>query len=121
METHIDRPRAVALARATDVPRWPEFISAIAQIERLADGDISPGSRFRETRTMFGRQAFEETTVADLEPCERFVLAAHDHGIDDRAVHKLQEHGSGTRLVLSFEGRPPRYRWLRVWRLPSGA
>ena len=55
---------------------------------------------------MFGRNATEEMTVAELDPPYRLVLTAFNHGTAYRAEHVLEAEGTGTRLTLIFEGRP---------------
>lgn len=52
--------------------------SAVDSVERLDDGDgFNVGTRWRETRTMFGRQAAEEmeVTAVDVSRSYRVVAA----------------------------------------------
>lgn len=42
---------------ATDIPRWPTTVAAIARFDMPTPGPVALGTRFRETRTMFGREA----------------------------------------------------------------
>ena len=102
----VSAPPDVVFAVVRDVESWPQFISAIRQVEMLTPGAPSIGSRFRETRTMFGRTATEEMTVAELDPPHRLVLTAFNHGTAYRAEHVLEAEGAGARLTLMFEGRP---------------
>lgn len=106
VETMIEASPARVFAVLTDVPRWQGRIRAIAEIEMLTSGPPTVGTRFRETRTMFGRSATEEMTVAELVPPHRFVLAAENHGTRYRITHTLAEAGAGTRLALVFEAEP---------------
>jgi uncharacterized protein YndB with AHSA1/START domain len=106
IETMIAAPPAKVFALMADIPRWPENISAIEKLEMLTPGPVAVGTRFRETRTMYGRQATEEMTVAQLEPPTRMVLTAESHGMRYVADHVLQAEAGGTRLTLTFEGEP---------------
>jgi hypothetical protein len=99
-------PREIVFAVAIDIPRWPEVISSIDRIELLTPGPIAVGSRFRETRRMFGREATEEMTVSELAPPQRFVLTAENHGTRYRAEHVLAPADTATRLTLVFSGEP---------------
>lgn len=103
---HVDAPPERVFVLATDVARWPELITAIGRVELLTPGPLDVGTRFRESRTMYGREASEEMTVAALEPPRRFVLTAESHGTRYRADHTFEAERGGTRLTLDFEGVP---------------
>jgi hypothetical protein len=55
---------------------------------------------------MHGSRATEEMTVAELAPPSRLVLTAENHGARYRAEHLFASEAGGTRLTLSFEGKP---------------
>lgn len=56
---------------------------------------------------MFGRQATEEMTVAELQPPSRFVLTAQNHGTRYRAEHLVTARGQDhCHVKLTFEGQP---------------
>lgn len=102
----VEAPPEVVFATVADIPAWPRYISSIERIEMLTPGPVAPGLHFREVRTMFGRQATEEMTVAELTPPLRLVLTAFNHGTAYRAEHLCEPQGRQTRLRLVFEGRP---------------
>lgn len=106
VETVIAAPIETVFALMTDLARWPDAISAIDRIDVLTDGPVAAGTRFRETRRMFGREATEEMTVAELSPPTRFVLTAFNHGTAYHAEHVLAATEGGTRLTLIFDGTP---------------
>jgi hypothetical protein len=62
---------------------------------------VAVGTRFRETREMFGRKATEEMTVAEIEPPRRLVLTAFNHGTAYRVEHLLTAESAGTRVTLA--------------------
>jgi hypothetical protein len=72
----------------------------------LTPGPVRTGTRFRETRKMHGSKSTEEMTVAEFAPPDRFVLTAENHGARYRAEHLFAAEDGGTRLTLSFEGKP---------------
>jgi carbon monoxide dehydrogenase subunit G len=52
----------------TDIDHTAETLSSVERVERLDDGDgFGIGTRWRETRTMFGRQATEEMEVTEVQ------------------------------------------------------
>lgn len=99
-------PPEIVFATATDVAGWPRFMSGVASVELLTPGKVAIGTRFRETRAMFGRQAAEEMTVAELVSPQRLVLIACNHGTAYRVEHTFSPEAGGTRIALKFEGRP---------------
>ena len=106
IQAEIDAPPDVAFALVADIPAWPRVISGVQSVEMVTPGAVAVGTRFRETREMFGRQATEEMTVAEIEAPLRLVLTAFNHGTAYRAEHLFEAHGGGTKLELAFEGRP---------------
>jgi len=55
---------------------------------------------------MFGQQASEEMTFAEIDPGSRFLLMGHSHGTNYRSEHVFSDCSDGTRLEISFEGKP---------------
>lgn len=106
VETLISAPPERVFALLIDIPRWPETIVAIIRIDLLTQGPIAVGSRFRETRIMFGREASEEMTVDEVGSPHRLVLTARSRGTAYRAEHLLEAHNGGTRLRLIFDATP---------------
>jgi hypothetical protein len=106
VEAFVDAPPQAVFATAADIARWPQFISGVEAVEVLTRGEVGAGTRFRETRKMFGRQATEEMTVAGIAPPQRLLLTAFNHGTAYRIEHGFAPEGAGTRATLTFEGRP---------------
>lgn len=106
IEALIEAPCETVFAAVADIPEWPQYISAIESIDMLSPGPVEAGTRFHETRVMFGRRATEEMTVAEISPPRRLVLTALDHGTAQRAEHLVEPLGPQTRLRLVFEGQP---------------
>ena len=106
VETIIDAPPPAVFAVAADIAAWPQFMGGIRDVDILTPGPIASGTRFRETRIMFGRTAAEDMTIAEFQPPSRLLLTAFNHGTDYTVDHTLTSAGSGTRLLLRFDGRP---------------
>jgi hypothetical protein len=99
-------PPDIAFQTVTDIAAWPKFVSAIEAIELMTPGAVGPGTRFRQTRVMFGRRATEEMKVAEMLPSRRLVLTAYNHGTAYRVEHAFAPEAAGTRMTLNFEGQP---------------
>ena len=90
----------------TDIPGSVEAIDGITGVEVLSDGPFGPGFRWRETRTMFGRAASEEMWVTDAEEPRSYEVAASSHGTDYLSSYTFEEVSGGTRVTLTFSGKP---------------
>ena len=88
----------------TDLDRAEETISAITEIERLDDGTgFGVGTRWRETRIMFGRTATEELEVTQLEPGNSYVVEAESHGARYRSEMTVEPvDDAASRLTMTF-------------------
>ena len=87
VECFVEAPPDAAFSAAIDISNWPRFISGVQSVELLTPGPVAAGTRFRETRSIFGRQASEDMTLAQIEPPRRFLLTAFNHGTAYRAEH----------------------------------
>jgi carbon monoxide dehydrogenase subunit G len=104
LEIDVAAPPEVVFATVTDVANWPSFVRGIDKLELLTPGPVGVGTKFRETRTMFGRSATEEMTVAAHDPPRRFDLTAENHGTRYLARHEILPAAAGARLRLEFGG-----------------
>lgn len=103
---HIAAPPERVFARMTDLRKAPEFISKIKRLEVMTEGPIRVGTRFRETRVMFGREATEEMEVTELDPPNGYALGCESHGCRYRIEFRLTPSGDGTEVQMRFEAVP---------------
>lgn len=86
----------------TDLDSAANTLSGVSRIEKLTEGPYRPGTRWRETRTMMGREATEEMWVEDAERPRRTTVCASSRGVDYRTVIELQAHAETTELSMDF-------------------
>lgn len=107
VDTLIDAPAETVWAHAADLDRWAETISAITKVEKLTDGPVGVGTRFRETRVMFGREASEEMTIVEFNEPSRISFDAASHGAEYHSVMRFDPVDAGrTRAVIEFHAKP---------------
>ncbi|MFN8125888.1 MAG: SRPBCC family protein [Candidatus Nanopelagicales bacterium] len=95
-------PEAV-WAILTDLDRFADAAD-IEAIERLDDGTgFDVGTRWRETRRMFGRSATEDMGVTAIEPGRSYRVEAESRGTHYRSVVSVAPHDGGSRLTMSFQ------------------
>ncbi len=91
---------------ATDLSGLPETMSGIDSVEVLSDGPFGEGTRWRETRTLYGKQATEEMWVTGFDPPRSYVVEAESHGARYRTGITFVPEGDGTRVTFGFGARP---------------
>jgi len=90
----------------TDVEQAAELVKGINKVELLSKGSFAVGTRWKETRVMFGREASEIMEVTACDPPHGFVTEAESHGMRYRAQWRFDPLSDGTRVTLEFSGIP---------------
>ena len=106
VKKHIEAPLEKVFEQATDIPRWAEQIEGIKRIEMLTDGPVCVGTKFRETRIMFGREATEEMEVTEFDAPRFYAVNAENHGCVYHTKVTFSPNGSGTDVEMVFEATP---------------
>lgn len=105
VSTHFNCSRERAFAVCSDLDRIPERIPEIIRIEKLTDGPFGIGTKFRETRKMFGRESTEQFDVTEFAPPERFTMTAISCGVEFHAEYRFTPEGTGTRVDLTITSK----------------
>ena len=102
----VDAPRKVVWDVITDLDHAPQVMEAISRVERVRGDGFDVGTRWRETRTMFGREATEEMEVTAIDPPRGYVVEADGQGAHYRTEFTLDDEGDGTRVTMTFGADP---------------
>lgn len=111
----VEAPQARVFAAAGDIPNAGEWITAIEKIEVLTEapdgpdnlGPVGRGFVWRETRTLFGKQATETMTITDWTPPHHYTAEARSHGCHYLTTLSFHDEGAGvTRVTATFRGTP---------------
>jgi uncharacterized membrane protein len=111
METRVSREVAASAQQVwdvvTDLEGSPAVLTAIEHVERLDDRPgFGVGTRWRETRTMFGKQATEEMEVTDVDPPHRYTVVAVNGSTTYTSTVTVTPLGAQRcELTMSFAGR----------------
>ena len=91
----------------SDLEKVEERISGIKKIEILnASAQMQVGTKWRETRVIFGKEATEEMWVTELMKNKSYVVEAESHGTHYRSTYTFKEAEDGILVKMIFEGTP---------------
>src|SRR5262249_19277973 len=106
LTTSIAAPVDRVFALSTDVEGWPGRIKGITKVEKLTPGPVAAGTRFRETRVMFGKAATEEMEFTRFEPNAAYALGCESCGASYLCTFTFRPEDGGTRLTVECDCRP---------------
>ena len=106
LKKYIEAPREVVFDTGLDLRSAEENIRGIEKMEVLTEGPIGLGTRFRETRIMFKKEATETMEITVFERPARYAFKAESHGCRYLTSFELVEQGEGTNLVMVFDAEP---------------
>lgn len=92
---------------ATDLAGAPQNLSQVDAVEMLTSGPFGVGTRWRETRTLYGRSATEELTVTAVDPRRSYAVAAESAGVRYVSTFRFASTAAGgTDVTMTFGGEP---------------
>lgn len=103
---HIAAPVDRVFAVFTDVANMAEHIDGIERVEMLSDGPVGVGTRFRETRIMFKREATEELEFTAFKPNASYEVGCESCGCSYNTTFTFTPAGDGTDVTLDLQCRP---------------
>ena len=105
----IARPPAEVMAALTDYDRLGEWMLKVVAFEKLTEGPLRVGSRWKHLRQRFGETAADLNEVVRLEPPHRFdvhIVSTRSRNVraDYLFSFRLEPEGEGTNVILTVEG-----------------
>lgn len=86
----------------TDLRNAPGRVKGITALEVLTDGPIRKGTRFRETRTMFGRSCTETMEITGFDAPRSYTVAASSGGCLCQTRFDFRPDSAGTAVEFTF-------------------
>jgi hypothetical protein len=99
----VNAPPEVVFAAASDFAGAPQRIKGIKKMEMLTDGPLGVGTKFRETRVMFGKEATETMEVVEFQPGRSYTLRAHNCGCEYKTTVSVQPGADGRTSQVRFD------------------
>lgn len=106
IERHVAAPPERTFDVFSNVQGAKDTLSAVTRIEMLSPGAVAKGTRWRETRVMFGREATEEMWIDSFEPPRGYSVAAQSGGARYLTTFTFAPKGGGTDVRMEFSAVP---------------
>jgi len=103
---HVEATREEVFAVASDFEHAAENIRGIERLEVLGDGTVGIGTRFRETRVMFGKESTEEMEITAFDPPQGYIVEAEMCGAHFRSEYRFISDIAGTHMRITVETHP---------------
>lgn len=88
----------------SDLKNLAKNVRAIKNIELLTPGDVKKGTRFKETRLMFGKESSETMEITQFSPHDYFKEEAQSNGMHYVTEWRFIEDGNKTTVSIDFSG-----------------
>jgi uncharacterized membrane protein len=102
----INAPVELVFQTIADIRNFSKAVPDIVSVEFLTDQKMGVGTRFRETRMMYGKEATEELEVTELVENDQIRILADSHGVVWDSLFTVEENGDATELTLVMDMRP---------------
>ena len=91
----------------TGIPKTARHIKAITEIEIVSETQEGLGTRWLESRMIYGQEAIEEREISAFNPYQSFEVVSESSGAKYHAIYTFTEHEEGTRVDLVFTSIQP--------------
>ena len=98
----IEAPTRRVFDLFTDLERATEHVSGIKQVELLTPGRFGLGTRWRETREVFGHLDTVEMEVVAFERDRTYTLSHYKARVRVEIVFSFEPAQAGTRVTITF-------------------
>jgi uncharacterized protein YndB with AHSA1/START domain len=106
VSTRINAPPERVFEAFTDLRNAAGRVRAIKSLTVLTDGPIAKGTRFRETRVMFGKEATETMEITEFDPPRSYQVEARSCGMHYVSRLDFAPDAGATVARMTFQGTP---------------
>ncbi len=118
----IAAPVDVVFPTVADVAQFSQAVPNVVQVEFLSDRKTGLGTRFRETRSLKGKEQTTELEVTEyvVNQHVRLVTPVDEHGFVWDSMFVVRPQGGATALTLTMDARTDRLIGKVMLRLIGG-
>ena len=99
----INAPLEIVWEVMSDLENAADRIDAIVKLEILTEGPVGQGTRFKETRIMFKKEATETMEITSWNPPNSYTTEADGCGCHYTSVITCEKDGDGTLVTMTFQ------------------
>jgi hypothetical protein len=101
-EKQINAPPDRVFQLASSFATMPEHIPTIKRVEMLTNGPVGVGTKFNETRIMFGKEATETMEVTAFDPPRSYSIGCNSCGCIYDSRFDVIPNAGGSKVTLTF-------------------
>lgn len=106
LEETINAPKRVVFDVFTDLAKASERIESITKLEIVGGGPVGKGTRFRETRIMFGKkEETQEMTIAAFDAPNSYTVEGYACGARFYTVYDFDGGQRETKVTMTVTSR----------------
>ena len=91
----------------TDLENAPQTLRGVTRVEVLEGAGYAVGTRWRETRRLFGKEETQTLEVAECDPPHSTTVTSRASGVDYRSAFTLEPVDAGTLVTVCFGASHP--------------
>jgi carbon monoxide dehydrogenase subunit G len=99
----VPRTPEEVFAYLTDAANFPIWDSSIVEAEKLTEGPVAVGTRFRGASKVMGRRFDWTTEITECQPGRRTVSKSVEGSMNFTVVNELEPVGESTRFTYRIE------------------
>lgn len=103
VECRIPAPKSICFKAFTDLNALADKVTAITKIEILTSGKIGVGTKFKESRVMFGKESSEVMEITTFENDSHFREEAYSGGVRYISDWNFSELNGETLVTITFK------------------
>ena len=105
-QCQISAPKDEVFKAFSDLNNLEKNVQAITKVEILSSGEeIGVGTKFKETRVMFGKEASEVMEITQFSPSNHIREEAESSGMHYISDWSFSEENGQTRVTINFSGQ----------------
>lgn len=98
-------PASTVWSLMSDMENAPQRIEGIKKLEILTARPVGRGTRFRETRVVFGKEHSEEMEITEWSPPRSYTVECESCGCHYRSTISIRPDGNGSIAEMVFEAK----------------
>lgn len=91
----------------SDIPSIEKNLRGVTNIKLLTEGDVGVGTRWKETRIIFGQEATEEMWITSFNPAHDYTVEAESHNTHYTTTYTFEQNeNQETVTTMTFISSP---------------